>query len=465
MTPLGPILPPGPAAGSGEVVPDGAAPARSTLTGTLGDVLTESRSLATTTWLVLRRRGAVLVAISALGLLAVHWVTELAVLASRAGALTGILTFALVPGFAFAATAAMILVVGRRGDRSWSAGGLGALGSALLVFLLVYEQDGRLAEHRRRYLYGAFSDGFGLDGSSGLDRLPQNTSVTVIAVIVAAFVLRVGGAALLQRWTGSRRAAGLPESSAPVVLLRVAVTYAELVWIVLAVFALVSLWGGIGDWWSNRVVVHAVSGWWHGLGLPDVTGFVGGVAAVLGEIAGALVAGIVVPLVWLALAAMLYGSRFGEVGGVASHAARVTAAAQQRLTGAARAVRRRGRGEAGGPRPGGPDVARLERSWARLTEPEGRWDALGGAAGLLLAIGWVPTLVYCIVFTLASRVTYLVWWLAELLPLDGIWAWRIATPPIEALATLLAQVLAVAVATSGADRALRSAGLGTALRL
>ncbi|WP_180359658.1 hypothetical protein [Miniimonas arenae] len=465
--PAPPVVPPRPDAPH-STAPDGepdasdlgpgpAAPPR----GAVATAAAEARALVSTAGRILLHYGLPLLAVATVGLaLRERIAIYLAPTLAGVDAVLGILVFALAPAVAFGTVAAMLLLVGRRADRTASAGGLGVLGSALLIYLLIYEQDGSLRAQRLEYLDQAFSTAlWSLDdpGDAG-DRIPDSLSVTVLVIVAVAFLLRVGGAWLLDRWKNARESSGQPAGLPARVLagvLRVLVAYAEIVWIVLAVVSLSAIQDEFGTWWSERAVVHAVSAWWTGLGLPDVTGVVGALATAGGVLVGAVVAGLVVPLVWLALAAIVYGSRFGDVAGVAERAARLTSAAQQRVTSVVRLRRGTGRGT---------DLARLERSWARLTEPEGRWDALGGAGGLVLALGPVPVLVYCVAFLLVQQVQYPIWWLAELLPLTRRSDWGPVSVLVEACITVVTLTLTVAVVAAAADRALRLAGLGTALQ-
>lgn len=415
-------------------------------------VAAELRALVVLLGRILLRHGLPLLGIGALGLTASFWMQQLAVVVSRADALLGLLVFALVPAISFGTVAWMMLHLGRPAPSlDHTRGRIAVLGSALLVYLLIYEQSGQLREERRSYLWETVYEAIWSGDTDATSRIPDLLSVPTLTVVAVAFGLRMLGSRLVQRLEERPGA-----SRGLVTLLRLLVGYAEIVWIVLAVLSLFNAWDNLATWWDSRVVVHAVTQWWAGLALPDLPALVGSIASVVGTLVAALTRGVLVPLVWLVLASLLYGVRFGDVTAVPTYLARLTASAGNRLGGVGRRVLRRDVAV---------DPAALERSWRRLTEPEGRWDALGGALGLVLARGPVAVLVYCVVFLALSQVDLLLWELVGLAfanrPMSE---WALIVPTAGALATLLPMVLAVATAAAGADLALRNAGLSSPLR-
>lgn len=400
---------------------------------------------------ILGRRGLPLAGIAALGLATSYWVQELAVVASRSNALGGLLVFALVPAISFGAVAWMLLALGRPAPVR-GAPPLAVWGSALLAYLLLYEQSGQLRDERRGYLWQSVSEGIWSDPETADQRIPDLVSVPALAVVAAALLLRVVGARLVRRL--EQRPGGGPVVATGA--LRVLVGYAEIVWIVLAVVSLLSLWENVGAWWGSRVVVHQASAWWAGLALPDLPAVIGAVANAIGAIIAAVVAGIGVPLGWLVLASLLFGVRFGDVSSVPAYLTRLTTSAGGRIQGMGRRVLRR---------EVALDSAQVERSWRRLTQPEGRWDALGGALGLVLARGPIAIACYCIVFLVLSQCDLLVWEVAGLLaPSQRLADLLLLSYVTSALAAIVPLVLAVATAAAGADLALRQAGLGSPLR-
>ena len=415
----------------------------------------EARDLLGSVGRILLRAGLPLLGIAALGQLGGFWLARLAVVASRTDAVVGILVFALVPATGFAAVYLMLSYLGRRGGDTPRRATLATLGAALLVYLVIYEQSGMLREERRAYLWDTFSEAIWADPETAGNRVPNFVSTTVLVIVAVAFLLRVVGGRLVQRLEASERRSRPARVGTAV--LRPLLGYAEILWIVLAVISLLTLWDQVTQWWSSRVVVHAVGNWWLDLGIPSVMPVVGFVSTAVGEILGAVVAGIVVPVIWLVLASLIYGVRFGDLSSVPAYLARVTAQVGQKIPVGAR--RRSGTG------PGEETVARIERSWLRLTEPEGRWDAMGGALGLVLARGWIAIPTYCLVFLLLSLVDRVIWWVAglslsRLLVID----WFVVGNAIYGLTAVLLTTLAVSVAAAGADVALRRAGLASPLR-
>lgn len=400
---------------------------------------------------ILGRRGLPLAGIAALGLLTSSWVQDLAVAASRSNPLLGLLVFALVPAISFGAVAWMLLALGRPAPVR-DAPRLAVFGSALLAYLLLYEQSGQLRDERRSYLWQSVSEGIWSDPENASQRIPDLVSVPALVVVAVAFVVRVLGARLVHHL--EERPGG-----GPAVLtgaLRALVGYAEIVWIVLAVISLLTLWENMGAWWDSRVVVEQVSAWWAGIGVPGLPAFIGAVAGVIGTIIAATVRGIGVPLGWLVLASLLYGVRFGDVSSVPSYLTRLTTSAGGRLRGVGQRVLGRGITL---------DAESVERSWRRLTAPEGRWDALGGALGLVLARGPIAIAVYCMVFLVLSQCDLLVWEAAGLLaPSQRLADLLMLSSVTSALAAIVPLVLAVATAAAGADLALRHAGIASPLR-
>ena len=411
----------------------------------------ELRTLLATIGRILGRRGLPLAGIAAFGLVSSYWVQELAVVVSRGNALLGLLVFALVPAISFGAVVWMMLALGHPAPVR-GAPRLAVLGSALLVYLLIYEQSGQLREERRSYLWQSVYEGIWSDPENAAQRVPDLVSVPALVIVAVAFLVRVLGARLVQSL--EQRPDGARTVAAGVA--RVVVGYAEIVWIVLAVISLLTLWDNIGTWWDSRVLVHEVAAWWAGLSLPDVPTFLGSVAGVVGTIIAAFVRGIAVPLVWIVLASLLYGVRFGDVSAVPVYLTRLTTSAGGRLQGVGRRVLRRDVTL---------DAGSVERSWRRLTEPEGRWDALGGALGLVLARGPVTIGVFCIVFLALSQVDLLLWDLAGLLaPSQRVTDQLLLAYVMSAITAIVPTVLAVATAAAGADLALRHAGLPSPLR-
>ncbi|GMA30053.1 hypothetical protein GCM10025875_35430 [Litorihabitans aurantiacus] len=407
-----------------------------------------------------------LTGIAALGIIAAHWISVLAVIASRGSATAGILVFALVPGAAFVTAVGMLVLMGRLTDATQrsAASALATFASALLLYLVLYEQNGQLTEDRRVYLYettmeAVYESAFNDDAPSALDRIPEVLSVSVLGILVVALVLRSLGAAFLDRQERRDEIAREQHrtrgrgATIGTGALRVVVTYSELVWLVLSVLAAVAVGNALRNWWSSRSAVHAVSDAWARLDWPQVAPAIGAVGGVVGTLVEFAVAGVLVPAGWLAFGTVLYGTRRGATAALASRAAEVTASLGSRVAvpRAADAL---------------TDVARLQRSWSSLVRPTSRWGPLGGAAGLVLARGWLPIGVFCILFTILAQADYLVWWLADLLlPTVAANDWRAIYPLVAAVGTVLVQVLTLALVAAGTELTMRRLGLPSILRL
>ncbi|PWD51585.1 hypothetical protein C8046_13970 [Serinibacter arcticus] len=443
----------------------------------------EARDLVVLTGRLLARYWLVLAGVSALGALAAYWTMRLAVIVSRTGATPGTLVFALVPGITFVAAVAMLTVMGRLSDtgRRSATAALATFGSALLLYLVLYEQNGQLTQDRKDYLYEATMEV--IVGNMGTDaavdvgtRIPQPISFSVISAIAVALLVRSVGARVLERREQRLEAGTITPGrggDAGTAVLRVLVTYSELVWMVLSVLVAVAIGNILGEWWSSRFAVHAVSQAWASLEWPSIAPSIGAISRIVGTVVGIAVAGILIPTAWLALGAILFGTRRGAPAVLAQRAAEVTAT----ITGRVRAPLETTEGRRG--RLGGrvsdltsrygdtfTDTARLERSWTSLVRPTSRWGPMGGALGLVLARGWTPVLVFCVIFTVVAQADYAVWWLADLLlPTVAATDWRALYPLVAAVGQIVVQVLTLALVAAGTELTLRRLGLPGVLRL
>jgi hypothetical protein len=321
---------------------------------------------------------------------------------------------------------------------------------------VLYEQNGQLTEDTRSYYYETTMEAI-LSGEDWAARIPLTLSFSIAAIIASALVVRSIGASILER--RERRAeeegAGAPGRGSGVGLgvLRVLVSYSELVWVALSITLVVAVGNALGDWWDSRLAVHAVSDAWSSLRWPDVTGVVGAGGRFVGVVGGILVAGVVVPTAWLALGTILYGTRRGASSVVALRAAETTASlgSRVRLPRASDQL---------------TDVTRLQRSWSSLVRPTSRWGPLGGAVGLVLARGWLPVGVFCVLFTVLAQADYAVWWLADLLlPTVAASDWRAIYPLVAAAGLVAVQVLTLALVAAGTEVTMRRLGMPSVLRL
>lgn len=416
----------------------------------------EARDLLVLTARLLGRYWLVLVGIASVGAAAAYWIQSLAVIVSRTSAIGGVLVFALIPGAAFATAVGMLVLMGRLTDstRRSAAAALSTFASALLLFLVLYEQNGQLTEDTRSYYYETTMEAIFAEEDSSA-RIPLTISFSIAAIIVTALIVRSIGASVLERRErreeegthapGRGRGLGIG-------VLRVLVSYSELVWVALSLTLVLAVGNALGDWWDSRLAVHAVSDAWASLRWPDVTGFVGAGGRFLGVVGSIVIAGIVVPTAWLALGTILYGTRRGASSVVALRAAETTASLGSRVK-IARASDQL------------TDVARLQRSWSSLVRPTSRWGPLGGAVGLVLVRGWLPIGVFCVLFTILAQADYAVWWLADLvLPTVAATDWTAIYPLVAAVGLIAVQVLTLALVAAGTEVTMRRLGMPSVLR-
>ena len=417
----------------------------------------EARDLITLTGRLLGRYWLVLTGIAAVGATAAYWIQSLAVLVSRTSGVGGILVFALIPGAAFVTASAMLVLMGRLTDSTRRSAGaaMATFASALLLFLVLYEQNGQLTEDTRNYYYETTIEAIFAEEDWSA-RIPVTLSFSIAGIILTALVLRSIGASVLERWERREEAGELRAGRTVGIrtgVLRVLVSYSELVWVALSITFVVAVGRVLGGWWDSRVAVHAVSDAWASLRWPDVTGIFGWIGQAFGVIGSIVVAGIVVPTAWLALGTILYGTRRGATSVVALRAAETTASLGSRVKIPLAADQL-------------TDVARLQRSWTSLVRPTSRWGPLGGAVGLVLVRGWLPVGVFCVLFTILAQADYAVWWLADLLlPTVAANDWRAVYPLVSVTGVIAVQVLTLALVAAGAEVTMRRLGMPSVLRL
>lgn len=427
-------------------------------------VVGDARELLVNTSRLLVRYWYLLLAIAALGATLRFWVLDLAVVVAGGSATAGLAVFALSPGIAFATAVGMLAVTARlTGARGGSvASTLAAFASALLLYLVLYEQSGQLETERGSYFRALFHETV-FSGETGpsdgiAGRIPDGLSVPMLATIVVAFVLRGLGARVLERHdargTPPTRLGGIGTAT-----LRTLVAYAELIWLVLSFLVIAALVGRLGDWWESRRVVVGVSERWAELHWPVVAPSIGAAAEIVGHLVQIAVVGIVVPTAWLALGFLLHGRREGAGEPLARRAAAATAAYGTRLGARSRRLAVVDTDRL-------LDADRLERSWSSVLRPESRWGPLGGAVALVLARGWLPVLTFAIILSVLSQVDRVVWWLADLLlPTVALADWGALYPVVAALGQIVTQTVTIAVVAAGTDLTLRRLGMPGVLRL
>lgn len=171
--------------------------------------------------------------------------------------------------------------------RSW----LDVLAIALLPFFAYYATWGLLDAVRRAFLMG-YIFGAPLENRESLQDVFALRGIWV-ALLVAAVL----------RHVARRRAAATGHGAWSVLA-----TLCEAYWVFVGVAAVAAGMGWLKDWWQTRVVYAAVAGWWE-------NPFVGMVSLApvkralepAWSLAATIAAAILMPLVWLAITAIVYG--------------------------------------------------------------------------------------------------------------------------------------------------------------
>lgn len=384
-----------------------------------------------------------LVLLAVVGAVSRELILDAAVRASRASSVLSQLVVALAPFVQLLTVVGMLLVMRRRAGTQRPVVSL-VVGTAavMLPFLVIYQHYGYLAEDVIAFGAGTADDvvNQGLDPSSpGADvvtRLPAGTSVTVLATVAAALLLR----RLLDRL--AVRQGGEVRTS----LLRLLAGYCEVVWLVLGAYVVTVLVDGASGWWSSRAVGVALSDWWQGV-VVDWP-FAGALARTLLSGVALLLAaastGFLVPLAWLALAGIIYGVQAARMLSARDlHRARVAGSVVGRL-----------------------GDARTDRALRLVTDPERRYGTVVGGTALVLRAGWSPVLVFCLAFLVADNADAVVtgltrWAVGPRTPL----AWAALLPVVELVGAVLVRVLTLALVASAVDSLLRTLGLPGGLRL
>ena len=295
----------------------------------------------------------------------------------------------LAPLSTLVAFISMLVVVSRSTDSlavdpdaeasSRSAGWLAILASSLVPFLAVYAAQGYLKEDVQIYVNAAtYDEIFGradaFYGESGnADRTAIATGAALVAIVVLALVLRF----LFDRFA-------LPSRYRPLAFVA---AYVEVLWIVTLGYSFTHYQDQLWEWVRGRVFVHWVQERWADL--IDLLGPVGepvsAVVSALGSFIDTADDVVLIPVAWLAVAAVVFGRSIQVPD-------RPRRAAPQRLA----AVSRRT-----------PPVV---RRWAgELTSDfRGRFSGLQHGFKVLLLGGIVPMAMFCLVFIIARQAGVLV---------------------------------------------------------
>lgn len=279
---------------------------------------------------------------------------------------------------------------------------------ALVPFLALYAAQGYLRDDMRRFVNETFSDEFRNTNFFGGEDMADRTIGTVGTPVLVATVV----AALVLRWLVDRL--DLPEKHWGFGFLA---AWLEVIWLAFAAKSLTTQWSGVQGWVLDRRAVDWVVDAWEA-----VTGLLGPVGSALTAVTswvwgvlGDFDVLVVVPLAWLVVGAVVYGTSLGdpveppEVPVPERIASRVRTI--EELVAVAR-VRQR---------------LSLLPDWLRdwLAQPiasfTSRFTALGTGLRTLVRAGLVPMVTLCLVFLLARQ--------SELLLASGL---RAVLPPVEA---------------------------------
>lgn len=419
--------------------------------------LREARQVAvellTVTGRLLARYWAPLITVSALGLILRSVLVDLTIEIVGRNAVMGYLAMTLIPAFALITVIGMLWVMGRPDGLTFRRGFnglLAAFASAMVVFVAIYEYKHELATDRRDVFGAAIRDA--VFAGEDTDRLlPSPTATSVISIVFVALFIRFVGGGVLKRL--NRRAGASPSvhQANRQVWLRLLVGLAELVWLVIAALVLTALLNGAEAWWASRRIVVEFSTWWATLDLAALNAVLNWLSNIISVLTTSIVAGILLPMGWLTIGLVFFGSRIDQISSLSSRTAELAA----RLPG----IRKRD----GAAR---LDAAKLEDRIENLTEPDGRWGVIGSSIGVILTRGWVPVLTYCALYLIASQLDYVVWSLASnALPTVAVHDWIAIYPIVGSIAHVVTQVVVIALVAAAVDFTLRSVGITGVLRL
>jgi hypothetical protein len=412
--------------------------------------------LLRTSWRLFAAHWWQLLAIAACSYVAHELVMRLALLAYRSGALPGLLVFSLVPLVPLLAIVAMLLVLReRQGTRAGPGAVVAAIGSVLIPFLVVYESQGQFTDDLSEFLLGGFNQvqeeqfASGAADQAAYDNLvPDGSAPLVIAVVVAAFLLRAVGARAAAKdslWAGGSGRRGLRA------VLRSLVGYAEIVWIVIGVVVINTGVKGLHDWWQRRRIGRSLAEWWESVEISFPTfGALGEwVVTVVGTVLDGVVTGLVAPLAWLTIGVVIYG--LSAADGISDD--EVVTAMQQRAP--LRRVTQK------------VNPALITAAWHRIADTEGHFGALLGGVAMILRSRFVPVLVFCVVYALVTTwLPFAVWDLVRtIFPRFSYVDWLATFGPVQALAQILVLCVTAPLLAAFADALLARFGARSQLRL
>ncbi|WP_188037768.1 hypothetical protein, partial [Actinotalea sp. JY-7885] len=311
-----------------------------------------------------------------------------------------------------------------------------AAAAVLIPFLLIYEHDGALVDDSYALGYAVAGD-VSWSGGDIYDRLAQATSVAVLGTVLGALAVRRVLTMLVRRTPAAR--AGRRA------WLQLGAGYCEAVWIVLGAVVVRESLGTASVWWRTRVAGVALEEWWSGVALrtPHLAAWVESALAGGELLLAAAITAIVVPLAWLNLAAVVYGVEATKVMHTRDLAAGRIGAVVARV-----------------------GDHRTQRALTLLTNPERRFGAVIGAAGLIARAGWRPVLVVCAAFLLTDNVDLLLWeGMRAVIGPQTYLGWDALDDFVDGAGVIAARVLTLALVASAANAVLVRLGLPDTLRL
>ncbi|MGN9913216.1 hypothetical protein ACTMTJ_37315 [Phytohabitans sp. LJ34] len=306
------------------------------------------------------------------------------------------------------------------------------LASALIPFLAVYASWGYLQQDVSDYVYEVWEDASfndprvfddpGVMSRELSERLPFNTSIALISVILVAIVLRW----LLNIWRGGRRWPALGILAA----------YLEVIWIIVTMATLNQARDPLTSWLRERKVVEWLLDLWDRV--VEALGPLTNIARNTGEwLMGAIASAdtvIVVPLAWLAVGAVVYGHKLAPPAPSTSELLRRASKRWSALPKPVRVV--------------GANVGSDVRE---------RFTPLVHGVRTLARAGLAPMLFFCIAFLVAQTARDWMWEVERLLigPHDLQKVWMPLSGPLSIFNEAVGVVLLACLLAAAVDRVLR----------
>lgn len=357
------------------------------------------------------------------GAAARDWLIKLGIVVARHNGTAGYLIFLLAPIAFMSCLALMLMVVqpslSRLNTRARVTASdlLRHVTSLLVPFLAVYVSLGLAKEDSSDYFYGLFLDSLSkidVDNPNAFhitDTFPFQTKATLLAAVLIVFVLRW----LLPKWD---RARGW-------VVFGLIMGYVEVLW-------LSQLAGYVSPdtgWVRDRNLAHWVANAWQQV--ADALGPLRGVFQWIGEQLGNADVVLLAPLGWLLLGAVVYRREI-----------------QMSLEADEDKPPPRWLNELPGP-----------MRWLGTginTDLRGRFGPLANGVRLMARIGWVPTLLFCLLFTGGLAVGNLAWELERLIvgPQEYVATWWPLSYPLGEIHKAVGLVVVTVLLAATVDRIL-----------